>query len=185
MKDEQVIHEFNVDNCRVCIDINEWKRRAQKAAFRSTDNDAEDVKKTSSLPVAASTLLAISSKTENDENDYYKQECPPDSMTLGGATWTFLHTMAAYYPDEPTTVQQSNMTHFIRLFSTFYPCGYCAAHMRKELEREAPRVNSRSELVQWFCRLHNEVNERLGKPLFDCSKVDERWRDGPKDGSCV
>ena len=29
-----------------------------------------------------------------------------------------------------------------------------------------------------------QVNEMLGKPTFDCSKVFERWRDGPADGSC-
>jgi FAD-linked sulfhydryl oxidase len=40
------------------------------------------------------------------------------------------------------------------------------------------------ELSQWLCRIHNEINRRLGKQEFDCSKVDERWRDGWKDGSC-
>jgi hypothetical protein len=29
-----------------------------------------------------------------------------------------------------------------------------------------------------------QVNEMLGKPLFDCNRVMERWRDGPADGSC-
>lgn len=33
-------------------------------------------------------------------------------------------------------------------------------------------------------RLLLEVNRKLGKPDFDCSLVDERWRDGWKDGSC-
>ena len=37
----------------------------------------------------------------------------------------------------------------------------------------------------WLCKIHNEVNEMLGKPSFDCSRVLERWRDGPADGvSC-
>ena len=30
----------------------------------------------------------------------------------------------------------------------------------------------------------NEVNKRLEKKEFDYSKVDERWLDGWKDGSC-
>ncbi|PNH04056.1 CCR4-NOT transcription complex subunit 1 [Tetrabaena socialis] len=30
----------------------------------------------------------------------------------------------------------------------------------------------------------DKVNELLGKPLFDCSRIAERWREGPKDGSC-
>ena len=32
--------------------------------------------------------------------------------------------------------------------------------------------------------MHNDVNKRMGKKLFDCSKIDERWLDGWKDGSC-
>ena len=32
--------------------------------------------------------------------------------------------------------------------------------------------------------MHNEVNRRIEKEEFDCSKVDERWRYGWKDGSC-
>lgn len=28
---------------------------------------------------------------------------------------------------------------------------------------------------------HTQVNQMLGKPLFDCSRALERWRDGPAD----
>ena len=52
------------------------------------------------------------------------------------------------------------------------------------LKTNQPDTSSRHSLSQWFCRLHNSVNVRLGKPEFDCSRVDERWRDGWKDGSC-
>lgn len=52
------------------------------------------------------------------------------------------------------------------------------------MSRHAPNVSSRAALSQWLCERHNEVNERLGKEKFDCIKVDERWKDGPSDGSC-
>lgn len=32
-----------------------------------------------------------------------------------------------------------------------------------------------------MCNAHNTVNESLGKPLFDCSQVDKRWRREKKD----
>jgi FAD-linked sulfhydryl oxidase len=44
-----------------------------------------------------------------------------------------------------------------------------------------PDVGSAAQLSHWACRLHNLVNIRLGKPGFDCSRVMERWRDGPAD----
>jgi hypothetical protein len=52
------------------------------------------------------------------------------------------------------------------------------------LKTNPPDVTSQSALSLWMCQLHNRVNVKLGKSVFDCSKVDERWRDGPADGSC-
>lgn len=62
---------------------------------------------------------------------------------------------------------------FIRIFVDF-----------SRLKAEPVAVNSSEDLSQWLCRLHNKVNVKIGKPLFDCSKVNERWRDGWLDGSC-
>jgi FAD-linked sulfhydryl oxidase len=52
------------------------------------------------------------------------------------------------------------------------------------MKEHPPDVSGRRGLGRWLCERHNEVNERLGKERFDCGKVDERWRDGPGDGSC-
>jgi hypothetical protein len=65
-----------------------------------------------------------------------------------------------------------------------YPCSECARHLRTELAKRPPRVGSRQELSNWMCALHNRVNERLGKPAFNCAVAQQRWREGPLDGSC-
>ncbi|EFJ39979.1 hypothetical protein VOLCADRAFT_108387 [Volvox carteri f. nagariensis] len=110
--------------------------------------------------------------------------CPPDTWQLGRATWTFLHSMAAAYPEQPSPRQQELMRYMMEGLAEFYPCEVCAEHLREQVRRRPPRVASAKDLNMWLCGIHNEVNEMLGKPLFDCNLLMERWRDGPPDGSC-
>ncbi|KAL6758811.1 ERV/ALR sulfhydryl oxidase domain-containing protein [Haematococcus lacustris] len=110
--------------------------------------------------------------------------CPPDTLQLGRASWTFLHSLAAYYPAEPSLSQRSLMRSMMEGLAEFYPCHYCAAHLQQQIQERPPDVTSNTALSQWLCVIHNEVNELLGKPAFDCSRVMERWRQGPSDGSC-
>ena len=58
-----------------------------------------------------------------------------DREELGSATWTFLHTMAAYYPDHPSGEQKKEMTQFVGIFSRFYPCEDCAEHLQRRLNK--------------------------------------------------
>ena len=142
------------------------------------------------LPVpglAPPTSTAPPSNQEEQERSLTDQQlglCPPDRQELGSATWSLLHSVAAYYPDRPSPRQQAEATLFLTLFSRLYPCAECAEDLRADLVESPPKVTSSKEFSQWMCQLHNKVNVKLGKPTFDCSKVFERWRDGWKDGSC-
>lgn len=115
---------------------------------------------------------------------YAHSECPVNRRELGRATWAFLHTMAAYYPEKPSQRQQDEMRDFMLLMGRVYPCGYCADRTADEMEINPPRVKNQKELSRWMCEVHNEVNYRLGKPEFDCNLVEERWKYGPADGRC-
>ena len=60
----------------------------------------------------------------------------------------------------------------------------CAEDMRADMKDNPPATSSGKDFALWLCGLHNRVNEKLDKPVFDCQRVYERWRDGWKDGSC-
>ncbi len=38
-----------------------------------------------------------------------------------------------------------------------------------------PAVDSQSDFELWMCEAHNQVNARLGKPLFNCKVAALRW----------
>lgn len=75
-------------------------------------------------------MTSQSQETESTES-VKRKDCPLDKEELGRNTWGFLHTMAAYYPDEPTQKQQRDMKSLIKTFSRFYPCEWCAYHLRE------------------------------------------------------
>jgi len=117
---------------------------------------------------------AISSSTTTKT----KLACPPTKDAIGRSSWTLLHSMTAWYPDKPSLEEQTKMTQFMGALATFYPCTYCATDFQENLKKSPARVESRKDLCIWLCEQHNSVNEKLGKPLFQCDmkSLDERWR---------
>lgn len=111
-----------------------------------------------------------------------KVDCPVDKDTLGYNSWTLLHTLAAHFPDKPSSEQQSYAHLFFKSLAFLYPCKVCALDFQDSIRNNEPITTSRKELSLWVCRLHNEVNSKLGKESFPCdiTLLDERWR---KSGS--
>ncbi|EJW04303.1 hypothetical protein EDEG_01427 [Edhazardia aedis USNM 41457] len=97
---------------------------------------------------------------------------------LGRSTWTLLHTLGAVYPGIPSANHKKDVLMFIHLLSKLYPCGDCAEHFQELLKNLPPKVDNHDEFALWLCTAHNTVNKRLGKAIFDCSKVDEVWECG-------
>jgi hypothetical protein len=47
---------------------------------------------------------------------------------LGRATWVFLHTLAAQFPERPTRQQQRDARSLMDVLTRIYPCADCARH---------------------------------------------------------
>ncbi|KID78451.1 FAD-linked sulfhydryl oxidase ALR [Metarhizium brunneum] len=153
--------------CRSCTSFAAWAAMTKENARQNN-------------PAGSNKTLATNmSQSSNPPSD-----CPPDVEALGRGTWTLLHSIAASYPESPSMSQQSDLLSFVKLFSKLYPCWVCAEDFRTYIGREVPKVESRDNFGKWLCGAHNDVNRKLGKPEFDCSRWQERWRTGWKDGRC-
>ncbi|KAJ1800922.1 hypothetical protein LPJ59_000712 [Coemansia sp. RSA 2399] len=94
---------------------------------------------------------------------------------LGRRTWYLLHVMASRYPEEPTKDEKDAAKGFLFLLSRLYPCGDCAHHFQQHLKKHPPVVDSRNDLEQYLCGMHNVVNKSLNKPVFNCTEVHEAY----------
>ncbi|EQK98640.1 ERV2 protein-like protein [Ophiocordyceps sinensis CO18] len=100
---------------------------------------------------------------------------------LGRATWKFLHTVAAKYPEKPTPGHRKTFELFFLSFGKLYPCGDCAKHFRALLKEMPPQTSSRNSAAGWLCEVHNKVNRRLRKPIFDCNNIGDFYDCGCGD----
>jgi len=169
--------------CKPCTAFRNWKPRLSKSSQSSSASGKGSATAAMMASFAGGAAVSASSSSQSTSPP---PDCPPDSEQLGQATWTFLHSAAAYYPDTPSPAHRTSMLALLRSLPMLYPCGFCAEDFGKDISKNPPEraVESREGLVKWLCERHNTVNVKLGKESFDCSKADERWKDGPADGKC-
>ncbi|EGY21399.1 FAD-linked sulfhydryl oxidase ERV2 like protein [Verticillium longisporum] len=134
-----------------------------------------------STPAAAFDIGTIDSNILVGGSIAPKLENATAKAELGRASWKFLHTMMGRFPDKPSPEESLTLKTFITLFSRLYPCGDCASHFQKLIAKYPPQVSSRTAAAGWLCFVHNEVNTRLEKDLFDCANIGDFYDCGCGD----
>ncbi len=126
---------FPGKDCKACEGamhmFSSFRKLAQQGAGKagSSNPDASSSTGTSSSSASGRASAAAAGNPASRE----RLPCPPDTTKLGSATWTFLHTMAAYYPEQPSAAQRSVMRSMMDGLAEFYPCHVCAAHLREQV----------------------------------------------------
>lgn len=59
------------------------------------------------------------------------QPTPTTKEDIGRATWVFLHSLAAQYPERPTRQQQQDVRNLVDILTRMYPCKECATHFKE------------------------------------------------------
>lgn len=87
--------------CKACFSVEDMMKMSKKFS----DNKKSDKSSSSST-----TTTEINKNTiEKVIEERRAKQCPVDKDELGRSTWNLLHTMAAYYPEKPSTEEKKNM----------------------------------------------------------------------------
>ena len=165
--------------CKICTAFRHWKppvdKAKQPASTHGTNGASPSQQKTAAMMAAfasgtgftqSQSPAQAAAQTATPE-PVRPAHCPPDVEELGRATWTFLHTTAAYFPDTPTQAQRVNMLSLLRALPVLYPCSVCAQHLGENMKTRPPDVSGRVGLSRGLCEQHKEVNERRGKERIE------------------
>ena len=92
--------------------------------------------------------------------------------------WIFLHAVTMNYPKNPTNHDKHVYANFFKSLQKVLPCEKCCVHYSQNIQEYPiePALESRDSLVRWLIKIHNEVNEDLGKPLYTYDQVIEEYK---------
>lgn len=92
--------------------------------------------------------------------------------------WIFLHSVTMNYPKNPTNIDKQVYANFFKSLQKVLPCEKCCVHYSQNIQEYPiePALESRDSLVRWLIKIHNEVNEDLGKPLYTYEQVIEEYK---------
>lgn len=155
----------------------------------SSVKESAEVKAKDEMPSVASTTKEKNQGVSVGEGSsgHMDETIPgaaPSSVELGNSGWNILHSSAAVFPYKPSKEEKKGMEQLLYGFSFTYACSWCAYHMRLYLKDHPPEVENKHAISQYICRFHNNVNEHLKKPLYNCDNIEEllrRWHPGYPD----
>jgi FAD-linked sulfhydryl oxidase len=163
------------DDCSGCDALGVFKQMTAGLPNKGSNNKANN-KTGSDTPKKTNNNETKKTNVSEKLDEFWEKESPPDIIELGRSGWTVLHSVAAYFPEKPTEDNKKDATNFLNGFARLFPCKVCAKDFQEVLERHPPKLDNRKEFNVWMCEAHNEVNQKLGKPLFDCSTIEDRWK---------
>ncbi len=113
---------------------------------------------------------------------------PPPGLSIWAYSfWSAFYFLMLLYPDQPTLEEQKTLVDFFTGAAHHLPCRVCRSHFIKHLPTLNEGKLSRVNLAKWLFNVHNDVNQRTGKPILSWEESVEAVRKlslGLKSGAC-
>ncbi len=93
----------------------------------------------------------------------------------GYHTWHTFHYVAMGYPSVPSAADVAAYRAFYVSLGPVLPCKLCVKHYQHTISDVEPlddrALASPESLFEWTVRVHNVVNERIGKPSVEVDRA--------------
>lgn len=100
----------------------------------------------------------------------------------GPSAWVFLHACSFSYPEDPSQADREGMFSLLSSLTTVLPCKKCRKHYLNYFSRTVGThgassvvLQSRDSVSKWVVDLHNAVNVRLNKPVWQYDDVSKMY----------
>ena len=95
----------------------------------------------------------------------------------GPCTWYLFHTLAEKVKDEHFLTIKDSLIVNIKNICSNLPCPECAGHAQHKLSSlNVKNILSKHDLQLMLLSFHNDVNKRVGNPLFTEQQMDEKYK---------
>lgn len=107
---------------------------------------------------------------------------PPEIW--GPMFWATMHILSLAYPEEPTYSEKRAAKDFFNALAHLLPCPVCRSHYKETLQKLPVEtwLDNRKSLVEWVWMVHNDVNQRLGKPTITQTEFFRRYTEMAERG---
>lgn len=100
-----------------------------------------------------------------------------EPTTWGPFVWSAIHLICLGAAVELSSFEQEQYQQFFNYIALVIPCATCRTHLQQHY-REVPiqgYLKGRDSLFEWSVKLHNLVNQSLGKQVWTLENARAHW----------
>ena len=104
----------------------------------------------------------------------------------GYESWSFLHNVTFNYPLKPNNQDKINFYKYFKYLGNVLPCNECKRHYKKLFQYIDIKyfLSNRYGLIWWLFIIHNLINKKLNKQLYEFKDLINRYYNFNQNNTC-
>tara|TARA_B100000900_G_scaffold414467_1_gene441186 strand:+ start:3168 stop:3629 length:462 start_codon:yes stop_codon:yes gene_type:complete len=108
-----------------------------------------------------------------------------DKTTWGNSVWYIFHSLAYKINESHFNEVKDDFIYIIKTVCSNLPCPECSNDAMNELNKvQFNNIKSKEELKLLLFNFHNHINKKLNKPIFELSKLDDKYSKANLNAIC-